>query len=262
FDSELAASFDDFARDRLRYFLVPIELHGEICPTLRHGAQVGCVAEHLRQRHAGLDDLRVAERVHRLDAPAAAVEVAHDVAEVILRRRHLDGHDRLEQLWLRALHGLLEGDRAGDLERALARVDLVVRPVDELDRDVDDRIAREHAGFHCLLYSRVDRRDVLLRDLAAGDLVAELVALAGLLRAQVDDDVRVLARAAGLAHELLADVLDGLAGGLAVRDLRAADVRLDAELALEAVDDDLEVQLAHPGDERLPRLLVGVDAER
>src|SRR6476646_310087 len=83
FDSELAASFDDFARDRLRYFLVPIELHGEICTTLRHGAQVGCVAEHLRQRHAGLDHLRVAERVHRLDAPAATVEVAHDVAEVI-----------------------------------------------------------------------------------------------------------------------------------------------------------------------------------
>ena len=49
--------------------------------------------------------------------------------------------------------------------------------------------------------------------------------------------------------------------GLAVRDLRAADVRVDVELALEAVDDDLEVQLAHAGDERLARLLVGRDAE-
>ena len=68
---------------------------------------------------------------------------------------------------------------------------------------------------------------------------------------------RVLARAAGLADELLADLLDRLAGRLAVRDLRAADVRVDVELALEAVDDDLEVQLAHPGDERLAGLLVG-----
>ena len=49
--------------------------------------------------------------------------------------------------------------------------------------------------------------------------------------------------------------------GLAVGDLRPADVRVDLELAHQAVDDDLEVQLAHPGDERLPGLLVGRDAE-
>ena len=33
---------------------------------------------------------------------------------------------------------------------------------------------------------------------------------------------------------------------LAIGDLRAADVRVDRELAQEPVDDDLEVQLAHP----------------
>src|SRR5213078_2455483 len=84
---------------------------------------------------------------------------------------------------------------------------------------------------------------------------------AGLLRAEVDDHVRVLSRAAGLAHELLADVLDVPSRRLAVRDLRTADVRVDVELALEAVDDDLEVQLAHAGDDRLAGLLVGADAE-
>ena len=40
-----------------------------------------------------------------------------------------------------------------------------------------------------------------------------------------------------------------LPDGLAVRDLRPADVRVDVELALQAVDDDLEVQLAHAGDD-------------
>ena len=48
---------------------------------------------------------------------------------------------------------------------------------------------------------------------------------------------------------------------LAVGDLRPADVRVDVELALQAVDDDLEVELAHPGDQRLAGLLVGGDAE-
>ena len=53
----------------------------------------------------------------------------------------------------------------------------------------------------------------------------------------------------------------GLRDRLAVGDLRAADVRVDVELAQQAVDDDLEVQLAHPGDERLPRLVVGAHPE-
>src|SRR5919198_1206936 len=54
---------DDLARDRLRHFLVPIELHGERRPALAHRAQVGRVAEHLRERDARLDRLaRGAER--------------------------------------------------------------------------------------------------------------------------------------------------------------------------------------------------------
>ena len=57
--------------------------------------------------------------------------------------------------------------------------------------------------------------------------------------------VAVLARAARLADELALDLLGRLRDRLAVGDLRAADVRVDVELALEAVDDDLEVQLAH-----------------
>jgi hypothetical protein len=36
----------------------------------------------------------------------------------------------------------------------------------------------------------------------------------------------------------------------------------DAEFALHAVDDDLEVQLAHAGDDGLARFLVGAHAER
>ena len=68
----------------------------------------------------------------------------------------------------------------------------------------------------------------------------------------VKHDVAVLPAAARLPDEARL-VLDRLADRLAVGDLRLADVRVDLELAHEAVDDDLEVQLAHPGDERLRR---------
>src|SRR5438105_1519130 len=256
-----ALRVDELAGDRLRDFLVAVELHSEFRATLRHRAQVGRVTEHLRQRDAGLDQLAVADGLHALDAAAAAVQIAHHIAEVLLRRDDLDGHHRLEQLRLRPLHRFLEGHRARDLEGALARVDLVVRPVDELDLDVDDRIAGEHAGLHRLLDARVDRPDVLLGDLAADDLVLELVAGARRLRGEVDDRVAVLARAARLPDELAPDLLDRLADGLAVGDLRAADVRVDVELALQPVDDDLEVELAHALDDRLAGLLVGRDAE-
>src|SRR3954454_23507058 len=255
------ALLGDLGGDRARDFFIPIELHREICAALRHRAQIGGIAEHLRQRDARLDDLGVADGLHVLDAPPTAVEVAHDVAEVVLRRRHLDRHHRLEKLWLCPLYFLLEGHRARDLERPLARVDLVVRAVDQLDLHVDDGIAGEDAAAHCLLDALVDRLDVLLRDLPADDLVDELVALARLLREQVDDSVAVLARAAGLADEPALDLLGRLRDRLAVGDLRPPHVRVDVELALEAVDDDLEVQLAHPWDERLPRLLVRRDAE-
>ena len=74
-----------------------------------------------------------------------------------------------------------------------------------------------------------------------------------------------LGELAGTTRLLLvrvAVVLDLALDGLAVGDLRLADVGLDVELALHAVDQDVEVQLAHAGDDRLTGLFVGVDLER
>ena len=154
----------------------------------------------------------------------------------------------------------LERHRAGDLERYLGRVDVVVGAEGQRRLDVDDGVAGDRARLHRLADALVDRLDVLLRDHAAGDLVVELVALAG-VRLERDHGVAVLAAAAGLAHELALHLLDLLADGLAVGDLRLADVGRDAELAHEAVDDDLEVQLAHAGDDDLAGLVVGAHAE-
>src|SRR5256885_11271203 len=236
-----AARVDELACDRLRDFLVAIELHRERGPPLRRRAQVGRVAEHGRERDAGADRLRVAARLQALDAPPARVEIAHHVAEVLLGRHDLDGHNGLEKLRLRPLLGVLERHRAGDLESHFARVDLVERAIHELDANVDDWIAGHDARLHRLLDAEVDRGDVLLGNLAADDLVDELVAVAGIHRLEVDHRVAVLAAAAGLADEAALDLLDRLADGLAVGDLRAADVCGDGELAGAPGDDYLDV---------------------
>src|SRR2546421_2756846 len=67
----LAISVDELAGDRLRDFLVAIELHGERGPALRRRTQVGCVAEHGRERDAGANRLCVPPRLEVLDVPAA-----------------------------------------------------------------------------------------------------------------------------------------------------------------------------------------------
>ena len=157
--------------------------------------------------------------------------------------------------------GVLDRHRTGDLERHLGRVDLVVRPVEQGRLDVDDGEARIHARLERLADAVVDRLDVFARDRPADDLVDELVAGALLGGLELDDRVAVLALAAGLADEA-AVALRLAPDGLAIGDLRLTDVRGDLEFADHPVDEHVEVQLAHAGDERLRRLRVGVDAER
>ena len=84
--------------------------------------------------------------------------------------------------------GFFEAGLAGDLERHLGRVDVVVLAVDQADLDVDHAVAGEHAGFEAGLHALVDRLDVLTRDATTRDLVVELVALARVrLDRELDD---------------------------------------------------------------------------
>ena len=136
----------------------------------------------------------------------------------------------------------------------------MVRTLDQGDRDVDHGVAGDHAPLGRLDDSLLDGRDILPRNRAADDLVDELEPFPLLTRLDGDPDVAVLAATAGLAD--VAPFLLHLARDrLAVGDLGAPDVRLDLELAQQAVDDDLEVEFAHPRNEGLPRLLVVPDLE-
>ncbi len=136
----------------------------------------------------------------------------------------------------------------------------MVLAVHERDAHVHHRVARLDAVLERLLDALLDGGNELRGDRAALDLVDEVEALAG-GGLEVDVDHAVLARAAGLAHELAFDLLGGAAHGLAVGDLRAPDVGLHAELALHAVHEHFQVQLAHPGDLDLAGLFVGAHLE-
>src|SRR5690348_1706108 len=255
-----SAFLDDRFGDVGRRFGVMIEFHREGRTALAHRTQRSRVPEHLAQRHHRVDGLARRRVVLALQDAAPARQIAHHVAHVILGRHYFDLHDRLEQHRVGLVEAFLEAHRAGDLERHFRRVDFVVRTVDQAHLDVDDREPGHHAVGDGFLDALVDRGDVFLRNHAADDRVLELVTLAAFLRFDLQHDVAVLALAARLAHEL-AFLLDRLADGFAVSHLRLADVGLHVELALHAIDDDVEVQLAHAGDDRLARFLVGAYAE-
>src|SRR5258708_775634 len=252
---------DDLLLNLARHGHVVGELHRVRGAALRAAAEVGRVSEHRGERHFGVDDLRVAALGHTEDPAATRVQVADDVAHVILGRDDLDAQDRLEQVQPRPLGAVLERERARDFERLRRGVDLVVRAVVELDLDVDDGVAREHAAVHRLADALLDGRNELLRDGAADDLVLEDEARPALARLEPDEHVAVLAAPAGLLGVLVLGV-DLLRDALAIRDFGLADVRLDLELAPQAVDDDFEVELAHAGDDRLRGFFVGERAKR
>src|SRR5688572_26349858 len=234
---------DDGVRYAPRCFGVVLELHGVGGPALRQRAQRGGVAEHLAQRHLRLDRLAAGQVVHALDHAAAARQIADHVAHLLLGRLDLDRHDRLEQGRSRGAHAVLESEDRGHLERVLVRIDLVVRAVGQGDLRIDHGEAGEHAFLQRLVHALLDRRDELLRHATALDGVDELVALAR-LRLEREPNVAILAASTRLLDELALG-FERLLEGLAVSHLRLADRGFDAELALHAVDDDLEVQLAH-----------------
>src|SRR6266571_2825805 len=113
----LASCFgDDLLGDARRHLGVGVELHAVIRPALRPAAQVAYVAEHLGQRDGRLDDPDPIALLHGLDLAAAAVQVADDVAHVIVGGSPLDGHDRLEKHRVGVAGRFLECHRACDLE--------------------------------------------------------------------------------------------------------------------------------------------------
>src|SRR5207245_2382582 len=173
----------------------------------------------------------------------------------------LSSHTGLDPHRLGPAAASRDPQRGGDLDRHLGRVDLVIRAVGQSHPDVDDRVAGEHTGVERLADPLLDRRNVFPRDGAADDLVLELEALARLVRLHLEVDVAVLAAATGLPH-VAALRLGGLTDRLAIGNLGLADVGLHLELAQEAVDDDLQVELAHPVDQGLRGLLVAGHAER
>src|SRR3546814_20416133 len=80
------------------HFVIVRDLHRLLRAALGERTQLVDVAEHVGERHDGLDGLGVAPAVGALDLPAATVEIADHVAHIFLWGDDLDLHHRFEQI--------------------------------------------------------------------------------------------------------------------------------------------------------------------
>ena len=89
-----------------------------------------------------MHDGELAFGFHVLDLPAAAAEVAHDVALVIVRGGDFDGHDGLEEDGLCFLEGVLHGENGRHGEGVFVGIDVVVGTIEDFDMHIDHRDSR------------------------------------------------------------------------------------------------------------------------
>src|SRR5690606_36736010 len=140
-------------------------------------------------------------------------------------------------------------------ERHLVGVEVVVGTLKHGSLQTDQRIAGDNAVLHLLFGTLLDRRDVFLRNDTTHDFVVDdqtfgdVALFVGIRLREANPAVTELTATTGLTNELAFDLDVVLGDGFTVGNLRLADVGLNVELALHAVDDDVQVQLTHTGDD-------------
>jgi len=140
------------------------------------------------------------------NAAAAAAEVTHQVAGVLVGSVDFDVHDGFEERGTRLLHGFLEGQRACNLESHVRGIDIVILAVVEDGAEVHNGKSRQEAAGSGIADALLDGGNPVLRDGAAKDVVDELDALAALDWLHFDAAYAELTVAAGLFFMLAFDV--------------------------------------------------------
>ena len=195
------------------------------------------------------------------NAAAPRAEVAHQVAGVLIRRIDFHVHDGLEQRRPRLFHGLLERQRAGNLESDIRRIHVVIFAIVENGPEIRHGKSREVAARGGIANALLDRRNPVFGDRPAENIVDELDALAALDRLHLDAAHAELAVAARLFF-VLAFGVSLAANRFAVGNLGRLQREIDIVALLKLGNDDLDVLLAGAGKQEFFRLRVARKTQR
>ena len=231
-------------------------MEGEAAAALGHGPQVDGVAAHLGHGHLGGDDLAaVAGGVHAHDTAPALVQVADDIAHVVIGHRDLQLAHGLQQdgigLGQSGLIGQLRGGLKGDFRGVHGVIGAVIQHGLQVHHGIAGQRAVD-AGLAQALFHGGE--EVLGHGTAEHFLGEDHVILLG-LRLKADPHVTELAAAAGLLL-VAALLLDGLADLLTVRHADGLQLGLHVEAALQLADEHIHLHIAGAGEDHLVGLAV------
>src|SRR5438477_7653415 len=184
------------------------------------------------------------------DLAPPAVDVRHDVAQILLWDADVGFDDGLQEHRARVQGSLSDRHRSGDLERHVIRIDRVVFAVDQRHLDIDHGITGDHALGHVIDDALLHRGAEALGDRAPEDLVLPDETLAALGWGHLDDADSVLAVATGLL-DMPALGATVARDGLAIRDAWDLGRSLHTVLALELLERDVQMYIAEPSDDQL-----------
>ena len=173
-----------------------------------------------------------------------------------------DEHDRLEQHRAGGLQRLAHGDRAGHLERHLGRVDRVVGAVEEAHAHALDREAGHRAVLHA-----PRRTPFSTAGMKPVGITPPLIALTNSKPCRRSSGSISMWQSPNCPRPPVCFLwrpcaLAGRADRLLVGHARRLERHLGAEARLQAVDDDLDVDLREPGDDLLAGLRVAMQVDR
>jgi len=132
----------------------------------------------------------------------------------------------------------------------------MVRTEEQRDFHVNNWITSHHARSQRVAHTFFNCRDVFARNGTALDRVNEFEALARFLRFDLQNHVTVLTTTTRLLDEFAFRLFAHFTDRFAVSHLWLADGRFNVEFALHAVNDDVQMQLAHTGDDGLARFFI------
>src|SRR5208282_2271198 len=188
-------------------------------------------------------------------------EVAHQIAGILIRRVDFHVHDRFEESGPRLLHGFFEGKRAGNFERDVRGIDIVILAVIESGAEIGHRETRKMAARGGFANAAFDRRNPVVRNGAAKDVVHKLDALIALGRLELDAADTELAVPAGLLLVFALGV--GLAAdGFTIGNLGRLQREIDVVALLQLGHNNLNVLLAVSGEQKFLGLRIAGESQR
>src|SRR2546430_5211000 len=221
----------------------------------------GRVAEEFSKRNFGVNNRQMAYGFYAADAAATPAQIPANVALKFLRCNVFHLHDRLEQDRLALFEAVFHRENRCQLKRQFAGIDFVETSINNINLHIDHWVTTKNTIQHRFIDALFYRGNVFARNDAADDFIFDDQAAASRAGTHIYFDVAILTATTGLFDQLT-DAVRVAGNRFAIRDLRFARVRVDFELAEHTIANDLQMQFAHAGDDRLAGVFVRVNAER